>query len=216
MGDLGLSQPVAPRRLEGWQWTLAEGRRCVSGKIFDDPPPRSEPDGTEMWVPVATAAGSVAEGATVRSSSGKQYVLGVAAVSPRRALAGLVDQFADKYAETRQAMLDQRAAAEAELLRRRTTPAAAQPRGHVPAGGVWDGWAMVDGKQGAWVDVTTGDLIELGGSKRKRKRPGAKVVVTLTDEQEKHKAEKEEARQAKEEAYQEEVEAWKAKPHRAH
>ena len=58
------------------------------------------------------------------------------------------------------------------------------------------------------VDVTTGDLIELGGSKRKRKRPGAKVV---TDEQEKQKAEKEEARQAKVEAHQEEVEAWKAR-----
>ena len=83
-------EPVAPRRLESWRWAVADpeqDERCLQGQIYDDPPPRSEPDGTgmQLW---RVAVESAFEGATVTTASGKEYLLGAAATSPRRALAG--------------------------------------------------------------------------------------------------------------------------------
>ena len=69
-------------RLENWFWTPSPtARDALSGVIFDDPPPRSWPDGTvaQIFNVSELEQRGAAEGKIIMTVSGRRYLLGKAA-----------------------------------------------------------------------------------------------------------------------------------------
>ena len=69
-------------RLENWFWTPSPpARDALSGVIFDDPPPRSWPDGTaaKIFNVSELEQRGAAEGKIIMTVSGRRYLLGKAA-----------------------------------------------------------------------------------------------------------------------------------------
>ena len=74
------ADPVA--RLDNWFWTPAPpGRVMLSGEIFDDPPPRSWPDGAGFETSNVSELEQrgAAEGKIIVTMTGRRYLLGKAA-----------------------------------------------------------------------------------------------------------------------------------------
>jgi hypothetical protein len=66
-------------RLENWFWT--QPPPLFSGKIFDDPPPRSWPDGASTRTSIVSELEQrgAAEGKIIVTLTGRRYLLGKAA-----------------------------------------------------------------------------------------------------------------------------------------
>ena len=138
-------------RLEGWFWSATDGDgcACLRGEVYDDPPPRSYPDGdhvTTREVEEEERRGA-AEGTTVSTASGRRYLLGVPATH---------DTLADQRdaAQRKVSELQEKLAA----IERAANPKK-RPRGRAPEGFSWDkqkcGWFDENGEQFEKVDHPT-------------------------------------------------------------
>ena len=150
-----VNRPDAVARLDNWFWTPAPpGRDVLSGEIFNDPPPRSWPDGAGCEtsnVSELEQQGAV-EGKIIVTMTGRRYLLGKAAT--HASLAAERDDAQREADELREQLEALQAA--------HTAPVAAgltrnkRPRGRAPAGYGWDkqtgGWLDENGKPFERVD----------------------------------------------------------------
>ena len=129
-------------RLENWFWT--QSPPGLIGEIFDDPPPRSWPDGASTRTSNVSELEQrgAAEGKIIVTMTGRRYLLGKAAT--HASLAAERDDAQREADELREQLEALQAA--------HTAPVAAgltrnkRPRGRAPAGYGWD-------KQtGRWLD----------------------------------------------------------------
>ncbi len=134
-------------RLKNWFWTPSPpARDALSGVIFDDPPPRSWPDGTaaKIFNVSELEQRGAAEGKIIMTVSGRRYLLGKAATHASLA--------AERDAAQR----------EAEALREQLEElqsAAAQPLPSLTSGGKSD-------RQGARPQAAAGTSSAAAGSTR--------------------------------------------------
>ena len=142
-------------RLDNWFWTPSPPARDVlSGEIFDDPPPRSWPDGaytTTSNVSELEQQGA-AEGKSIVTMTGRRYLLGKAAT--HASLAAERDD-AQREADALREQLEALQAARPALVAAGVTQKK-RPRGRAPAGYCWDeqkcGWVDENGKPFELVD----------------------------------------------------------------
>ena len=130
-------------RLENWFWT--QSPPLFSGKIFDDPPPRSWPDGASTRTSIVSELEQrgAAEGKIIVTLTGRRYLLGKAATH-----ASLAAERDDAQREA-DALREQLEALQA--ARNKKSPSAGltrnkRPRGRAPAGYGWDE------QTGDWLD----------------------------------------------------------------
>ena len=139
-------------RLENWFWTPSPpARDALSGVIFDDPPPRSWPDGTaaKIFNVSELEQRGAAEGKIIMTVSGRRYLLGKAAT--HASLAAERDA-AQREAEALREQLEELQSAARPALTHLGRKK--RPRGRAPAGCGWDE------QRGGWFDEN-GKLFEL-------------------------------------------------------
>ena len=140
-------------RLENWYTTVSKTGEIFIGEIFDDPPPRSWPDGASTRTSnVSELERGAAEGKIIVTMTGRRYLLGKAAT--HASLAAERDDAQREADELREQLEALQAA--------HTAPVAAgltrnkRPRGRAPAGYGWDkqtgGWLDENGKPFERVD----------------------------------------------------------------
>ena len=145
----------AVARLDNWFWTpVPPGRDALIGEIFDDPPPRSWPDGADCKtsnVSELEQQGAV-EGKIIVTMTGRRYLLGKAAT--HASLAAERDD-AQREADALREQLEALQAAQPAVVAAGLTQKK-RPRGRAPAGYCWDkqkcGWVDENGKPFELVD----------------------------------------------------------------
>ena len=123
-------------RLENWFWTPSPpARDALSGVIFDDPPPRSWPDGTvaQIFNVSELEQRRAAEGKIIMTVSGRRYLLGKAATHASRAAEC---DAAQREAEALREQLEELQSAARPALTHLGRKK--RPRGRAPAGCGWD------------------------------------------------------------------------------
>ena len=161
-----------PARLENWWWSAMDGDGYASlrGEVYDDPPPRSYPDGdhvTTREVEEEERRGA-AEGTTVSTASGRRYLLGVPATH---------DTLADQRdaAQRKVSELQEKLAA----IERAANPKK-RPRGRAPDGFSWDkqkcGWFDENGEQFEKVDHPARKKARVEYAERDRTRLARRAI----------------------------------------
>ena len=145
---------AAVARLDNWFWTSTPTGDALIGKIFDDPPPRSWPDGAGCKtsnVSELEQQGAV-EGKIILTMTGRRYLLGKAAT--HASLAAERDD-AQREADALREQLEALQAAQPAVVAACPTQKK-RPRGRAPAGYCWDeqkcGWVDENGKPFELVD----------------------------------------------------------------
>ena len=130
-------------RLENWFWT--QPPPLFSGKIFDDPPPRSWPDGASTRTSIVSELEQrgAAEGKIIVTLTGRRYLLGKAAT--HASLAAERDD-AQRKADALREQLEALQAARNKKSPRAGLTRNKRPRGRAPTGYGWDE------QTGDWLD----------------------------------------------------------------
>ena len=145
---------AAVARLDNWFWTSTPTGDALIGKIFDDPPPRSWPDGASTRtsnVSELEQQGAV-EGKIILTVTGRRYLLVKAAT--HASLAAERDD-AQREADALREQLEALQAAQPAVVAAGVTQKK-RPRGRAPEGYCWDeqtgGWLDENGKPFERVD----------------------------------------------------------------
>ena len=157
-------------RLENWFWTPSPpARDALSGVIFDDPPPRSWPDGTvaQIFNVSELEQRGAAEGKIIMTVSGRRYLLGKAAT--HASLAAECDA-AQREAEALREQLEELQSAARPALTHLGRKK--RPRGRAPAGCGWDE------QRGGWFDEN-GKLFELVDHPQRKKKAAEKRAAAM-------------------------------------
>ena len=154
-------------RLENWFWT--QSPPGLIGEIFDDPPPRSWPDGASTRTSNVSELEQrgAAEGKIIVTMTGRRYLLGKAAT--HASLAAERDDAQREADELREQLEALQAA--------HTAPVAAgltrnkRPRGRAPAGYGWDA------QTGGWLDENGKPFERVDHPHRQRLRAGKRTAA---------------------------------------
>ena len=154
-------------RLDNWFWT--ESPPVLRGEIFNDPPPRSWPDGastTTSNVSELEQRGA-AEGKIIVTTMGRRYLLGKAAT--HASLAAERDDAQREADELREQLEALQAAHTAPIAAELTRNK--RPRGRAPAGYGWDA------QTGGWLDQNGKPFERVDHPHRQRLRAGKRTAA---------------------------------------